>query len=251
MGEMKIFLNILGSVCIVYGLGVNVLVTSRSWFNWIFCIIGAFLIALGCLWKYVVKLPLWTKAVLLVLLALCLSNFIIAETRIIRTARSVPDDDAKWVVILGAKVNDSGVSLEFARRIDAAAEFLKKNPGSVAVTTGGKGDDEPVSEGEVAAERLMSLGVEKERILVEKASESTRENFEFAKAVMEANGYEDGEEIIIVSSAFHLYRASKIAEVSGFDNISYMGVRGKLYLLPQYYLREYAAIVFESVKDYY
>jgi uncharacterized SAM-binding protein YcdF (DUF218 family) len=248
---MKMVLKVLGIICIVYGLGVNMLVTSRSWFNWIFCILGAFLLALSFLWKYIVKLPGGIKAVLLILLGLCIVNFAIAEARIIKTAKSIPDDEAKWVIILGAKVNDSGVSLEFGRRIDAAANFLKSHPEAVAVTTGGKGPDEPETEGQAAFDYLVSSGIDPSRIIAEKKSDSTRENFEFAKNIMKEKGYKDGDEIIIVSSAFHLYRAGKIARAAGFDELSYLGVRGKIFLLPQYYFREYAALVFESVKGYY
>ena len=248
---MKMILKILGILCILYGLGVNALVTSRSWFNWIFCILGAVLLALGFLWKYIVKLPPAAKAVLALAALLCIVNFAAAETKIIKASKSLPGDNAKWVVILGAKVNDSGVSLEFGRRIDAAADFGKTRKDVTIVTTGGRGADEPTSEGEAAYERLISLGIDKERIVVEKASDSTRENFEFAKGLMKEHGYEEGDEIIIVSSAFHLYRAGKIAKAAGFENISYLGVRGKAFLLPQYYFREYAALLFESVKGYY
>ncbi len=248
---MKTVLLILGSICIVYGLGVNVLVTSTGWFNWIFCIAGVLLVLLSFAWKHILKFPAWTKLLLLVLFALCLVNFCIAEGRIIKAAKSVPSEDAKWVIILGAKVNDSGVSLEFARRIDAAAEYAAAHPEAFIVTTGGKGNDEPMSEGEAAYERLLAKGIDVSRIITESKSDSTRENFDFAKELMEKAGYEEDDGVIIVSSAFHLYRAGKIAKAAGFGNISYMGVRGKAYLLPQYYFREYAALVFESIKGYY
>ncbi|MBO4819011.1 MAG: YdcF family protein [Firmicutes bacterium] len=248
---MKMILKLLGILCILYGLGVNALVTSRSWFNWIFCILGAAFLALGFLWKHIVKLPWAAKGILLLAVFLCIVNFAAAEARIIKAAKSLPGENAKWVVILGAKVNDSGVSLEFGRRIDAAADFAKKHEGAIIVTTGGRGSDEPMSEGEAACERLLSLGIDKDRIVVEKKSDSTRENFEFAKDLMKERGYSEGDEIIIVSSEFHLYRAGKIAKAAGFEDISYIGVQGKAFLLPQYYFREYAALLFESVKGYY
>ena len=248
---MKMILKILGTICILYGIGVNVLVTSRTWFNWIFCIAGAFLLALGFLWKYIVRLPLGVKIALLAALVLCLTNFVIVESRIIKTAHSVPDGDAKWVIVLGAKVNNSGVSLEFARRIDAAAEFAKSHPDAVIVTTGGKGDDEPEAEGSAAADRLVSHGIDKSRIIVESKSDSTMENFLFAKELMEKEGYGEGDCVVIVSSAFHLYRAGKLAKACGFENVSFLGAWGKKYLMPQYYLREYAAIVFESAAGRY
>ena len=72
---MKMVLKILGIICILYGIGVNVLVTSRTWFNWIFCIAGVFLLVLGFLWKYIVRFPIGVKIVLLAVLVLCLINF--------------------------------------------------------------------------------------------------------------------------------------------------------------------------------
>ena len=248
---MKRFLIILGTIFIIYGLGVNAMVSGSAWFNWIFCIAGLILILLAFAWKWIKKLPKALKAVLVLVFILCLANFAVAETRIIKTANSIPDKDAKWVIILGAKVNNSGVSLEFARRIDAACDYAKENTDCIIVTTGGKGKDEPEAEGLAALNRLLNQGIYADRIIAESKSDSTRENFLFAKALMEERGYKEGDKVIIVSSAFHLYRAGKIAHASGFDDIGYLGVTGKAYLLPQYYFREYAALLFESLKGVY
>ena len=248
---MKAILISIGSVFILYGLGVNAIVSGKGWFNYVFCIAGALLIVLGLLWKQVVKLPSWLKVIFLIIFALCLVNFAVAEAKIIKTANSTPSDDAKAIIILGAKVNDSGVSLEFARRIDAALDYAKEHPDVYIVTTGGQGLDEPMAEGDAAAERLIARGIDKDRIIVENKSDSTRENFSFAEELMNEKGLKEDDEIIIVSSAFHLYRAGKIAKSCGFENISYLGVRGKAFLLPQYYFREYAALIYESLKGYY
>ena len=94
---MKKILAVLGVICILYGLGVNAIVSGKGWFNFVFCFAGIFLIIISLIWDYILALPLLIKAVLAIVLILCLVNFGIAEGRIIKTANSLPDEDAKWV----------------------------------------------------------------------------------------------------------------------------------------------------------
>lgn len=235
----------LGLICCVYSVMVVSVISAGHWFNFIFLIIGAVFILAGLFLKKLCRLPRLAKIIICSVLALCLVNFCAVESRIIKAAHSVPEDNAKWVIILGAKVNRGNVSLEYARRIDAAADYARENPGAVLVTTGGKGPDEPVSEGAAAAKRLIADGIPGERIVIESESTSTEENFRFALALMKSEGYETGDAVVIVSSAFHLYRAGLLAKSCGFENVSFLGVTGKVALLPQYYLREYAAVVRE------
>lgn len=53
--------------------------------------------------------------------------------------------------------------------------------------------------------------------------------------------------VVVVSSSFHLYRASLIAQKQGYDTktMSFLGSQGLKILMPHYYLREYAAYVRE------
>lgn len=247
----KIIFILLGIISCVYGLTVNAIVSSVHWFNFIFCIFGAVLILIGLFCEKLKKLPKRLKLVLLLLILAVAVNFAAAESKIIKASKSVPSDDAGWVLILGAKVNESGVSLEFARRIDAGLSYAQAHEDCTVVTTGGKGQDEPESEGLAAARRLIAGGLPADRIITEQESDSTYQNFEYALKLMRENGYEDTDRVVIVSSAFHLFRAGKIAASAGIENVSFLGVTGKPFLLPQYYVREYCAYILEALKGHY
>lgn len=230
-----------GIASCLYGQAVIAIIGTTHWFNYAFMIFGAFLIFLGLIWRFLIRAPRGLKIFLVTAVCLCLLNFGIFEGRVIRMSRSVPAEDAKWVIVLGAKVNQGNVSLEFAKRIDAAAEYAKAHPDAVLVTTGGKGFDEPVSEGAAARQRLIGAGIPEDRILTEEQSTSTRENFTCCLQLMQARGYQPGDPVVVVSSSFHLYRADKFARAAGLENTSYLGIEGLKILLPQYYVREYAA----------
>ena len=183
------------------------------------------------------------KNILCGLLGVCVLNFAIFEGCAIAAAMQRPADDAKWVLLLGAGVHGDVPSFEFAKRISVAADYLLSHPDAVAVTTGGCGSGEYIEEGNVAAMYLQNAGVPKDRILTEDKSTTTEENFRFARDIIQNAGGNADDKILIVSSGFHLYRAEKLAKAEGYTDLSGLGSTGLLILLPQYYLREYAARV--------
>ena len=127
---------------------------------------------------------------------------------------------------------------------------LRSPEGSVEHTgdnrTGGMGSDEDIPESAAAKKYLMRKGLAEDRILTEDKSTSTTENFIYAKDILIKNNAKPNElRIVIVSSSFHLYRASLLAKAQGFENVSFIGSKGLFYLMPHYYAREYAAYVRE------
>jgi uncharacterized SAM-binding protein YcdF (DUF218 family) len=243
-----ILLMLAAAACILYGAAVLAVIGPARVFNWAFIVIGVCLIALSLLLPALRRLPKGLVRALCALLCAFLAVFAFAEFKIASASASEPLPGADYVIILGAKVETYGPSVEFSARIRAAAAYLKENPGSKAVTTGGKGGDEPESEGRAAADMLQRLGIAPERILTEEKSRTTIENFLFARAAIEEDGGVPGNcSVIIVSSGFHLYRAGLYARACGFEHISYEGSEGLKILLPQYYIREFAALAWDSV----
>ena len=240
---MKTILTVLSGICFAYGLLVLMIIGSGSWFNFAFIIMGAGLLVLRLLWNRLLRLKPLTKRVLCAALALCFLNFAIFEGCAMAAALQKPADDAKWVIVLGAGVHGDVPSLEFARRISIAADYLLSHPDAVAVTTGGCGSGEYIEEGQVAAAYLQNQGVPGDRILTEDKSTTTEDNFRFALDIIQNAGGSADDKVLIVSSGFHLYRAEKLAKAEGYTDLSGLGSTGLLILLPQYYLREYAARV--------
>ena len=101
----------------------------------------------------------------------------------IKAARHVPSFDKDCIMILGCQIREDGsVTPLLKGRADRALEFArmqKEKTGRdiVFVPSGGKGEDEVISEGEAIRNYLVSTGVDENQILVENRSVNTRENF--------------------------------------------------------------------------
>ncbi len=186
-------------------------------------------------------LPRPVRLFVYALCAIILASFIHFEYKAVSYSAAPPAQSADYVLVLGAKVNGTVPSQELEARIVKAAEYLKENPDSKAVTTGGKSGQELIAEAEAMAIELQRLGIEPERILTECESKNTRQNMQLSRAVIEADGGSVQSSVLVVSSAFHLYRAVGLAEQAGFTNVSTLGAWGRAILVPHYFAREYAA----------
>ena len=164
---MKKILSIIAGLFIAYGLVVVSIIGSGHWFNYVFILAGAMLLMLRVFWDRLQRLRPAAKKILCGALAVCFLNFAIFEGCAMAAALQKPADDAKWVIVLGAGVHGDVPSLEFARRISIAADYLLSHPDAVAVTTGGCGSGEYIEEGWVAAAYLQNQGVPGDRILTE------------------------------------------------------------------------------------
>lgn len=127
------------------------------------------------------------------------------------TCTKAPD----FLLILGCRVKGDKAEQTLQMRIEAAAEYLKKNKNTVAIPCGGiVHSDQTKSEAAVIKDTLIEMGIEKERIILEDKSLTTVQNFVNAKKII-ADRYESKGEIAFLSSDFHLYRASVIAKKCG------------------------------------
>ncbi|MCD7909341.1 MAG: YdcF family protein, partial [Clostridium sp.] len=68
-------------------------------------------------------------------------------------------------VVLGAAVKGDTPGQALRGRIEAAARYLKENPRTTAIVSGGKGPGEDITEAECMERELVRLGVPPERIM--------------------------------------------------------------------------------------
>ena len=157
---------------------------------------------------------------------------------IVRADKTAPSENAT-VIVLGCQVRGDHPSLMLYQRICAAADYLKQHPDAVCIVSGGKGDDEQISEAQCMFEHLTAMGISEERIILEDRSVNTVENIAFSKEIIESRGL--SADTAIVTDIFHEYRASLIVKNAG---LSYGSVPAKVswYLLPTFYVRELIAI---------
>lgn len=157
---------------------------------------------------------------------------------IVGADKTAPKEDST-VIVLGCQVRGDHPSLMLRQRINAAADYLNAHPNAVCIVSGGKGDDEQISEARCMYENLVSLGIDSKRIYMEDKSVNTVENIDFSKRIIEENGLSP--DTAIVTDIFHEYRASLIVKDAG---LGYGSVPANVswYLLPTFYVRELIAI---------
>ena len=168
----------------------------------------------------------------------------IAETGYMVSANMKKPAENATAVVLGCRVYGERASLSLVERLEAAYKYLEENPEAVCVVSGGKGPGENITEAECMYRWLVSKGIDSERIYKEDKSTSTEENIAFSKEVIKENGL--NENITIVTSEYHSYRATVIAEKNG---LSYGTAPGQtaIWLFPTYYIRELYGILAEWI----
>ena len=143
-----------------------------------------------------------------------------------------------YVIVLGASIlveNTPCKTLEC--RLMLAIEYLNKFSESKVIVTGGQGVDEVVSEASVMKKYLVEHGINSDRILVEDKSTSTFENLNNSKKFIK-----DTEEIMIISSRYHLFRAKMLAFRVGFKKVNLIGSKNRSRFWKVDILREIFAI---------
>ncbi|MCM3693885.1 YdcF family protein [Neobacillus niacini] len=144
---------------------------------------------------------------------------------------------ADYIIILGARVKGEIPSLALQYRIDAAANYMKKNEDTIAIASGGQGPGEDITEAEAIKRGLLKHGVDRNRILIEDKSTDTVENITFSKKLI-PDHLETG---LLVTNDFHLYRAKSIAKNQGL-NLQGIPAETPTVAIPKSYTREYLAI---------
>lgn len=161
------------------------------------------------------------RRVVTVCLCIGLGLVLATEAVIIRYSFGSPREAVDHIVVLGAKVWKNGPSPTLWNRIYAAKAYLDAHPEAVAVVSGGQGTDEPIAESWAMYYELVELGIEPERILVEEKATSTWENLNFSLDLIEEASGSRPEKIGVVSSDYHLFRASLHARECG---VAFVGI---------------------------
>jgi len=153
----------------------------------------------------------WVKA-LLALLILGAVVFAALEVRIALFGRTAVEGDPQVMVIFGCKVEKTGPSVTLRDRLDTALSYLEDHPDMTVVVSGGMGDDEHQSEAQCMYDYLTARGVDGGNILQEDASRNTWQNVNNTMDLLTGEGYTLDEDVLLVSSGFHLSRIHMLWE---------------------------------------
>ena len=148
------------------------------------------------------------------------------------------------VVILGCQVRGTEPSLMLTKRLEAAKDYLDRNPEAVCIPSGGKGDGESVSEAQAMTDWLVEHGIDEKRIYPEDQSRDTVENIRNSKKIIDREGLP--QDMILVSDGFHQYRAGLIAQKQGIE-VGAVSARTPWYTLATYWMREIFALAQEII----
>ncbi len=150
--------------------------------------------------------------------------------------------DCQYIVVLGAGVRGTVPSLTLSERIQAAYAYLTSHPDTIAILSGGQGPDEDITEAACMYRELTKLGIDGDRLLLEEKSTSTIENLRFSLELAETTTGERPDEIGIISSEYHIFRATRFAKDLGLKSVGIPAKTSWVTLRINYYLREIVAV---------
>lgn len=221
----KIFFSIifiLGITAILYGIFIGTANSGSSFFL-IWIAIGISLILIAFSPRLPFSIPPVIKRFLLGIFCIVCIYFSILLGLVFSTfyAKGTPNLD--YLIVLGAQLKQDGPSYTLKYRLDEAADYLKKNPNTKCIVSGGKGPNEPTSEAQGMYDYLVTKKlISKTRILIEDQSRNTTENIQNSKKFLPSSQISVG----IVTNNFHLYRGLHLAKKLGLTNSYGIAAKG-------------------------
>lgn len=185
---------------------------------------------------------LWLRRIFTGCLAIGILVVSITEGVIIAASFGNPKEPVDYLLVLGAKVRVTGPSASLWDRIDAAADYLYGHPDVTAIVSGGQGDDEPMTEAEAIYDELVAYGIDPERIWIEDQATSTWENLNFSLALIEERTGQRPQKLGVLSSEYHLFRASLFAKACGVEFVGIPARTSRVTQMVNHFMREVAGV---------
>ena len=170
-----------------------------------------------------------------------------------RAAKHVPSYDKDFIIILGSKINNDGTLTPLLKgRADRAIDFGNKqyektNKKIVYVPSGGKGNDEVMSEAKAIEKYLIEKGISKKQIIIEDKSTSTIENMKFSKSKIDE--VKKDAKISFSTTNYHVFRSGVIANNQGID-CDGIGSKTKWYFYTNALIREFVANMVQEKRNH-
>lgn len=238
---------ILGVAMIAYYLLLGLCIRFGQSLQFLWLLVGAAFVLRALYWMWADhrgKCPRGRCLKLLrVLLLIGLILFFTGELVIFSAGTSAAPQGLDCIIVLGARVNGREPSGALRNRIDTAAEYLRANPDTIAILSGGRGTDEEISEAQCMFERLTAQGIDPSRLILEDQSTDTSENLRFSRALLpDANA-----RVGLVTNNFHIFRALALAR--GMDwELDCVPVATSLLSFPHYMMREFIGVLFDGIR---
>ena len=145
--EMKICL-ILAVVFFLYGVTIKVLAPGGTGFFMVWILMAAIVTVAGVFFQRgifkLISMPVKIVGIAVCVAILC--SFLLIEGLIIGQMSMSGRDGLDYVIVLGAQVHKDRPSVVLKYRLDRAAEYLRDNPETICIVSGGQGNNEPYAE---------------------------------------------------------------------------------------------------------
>lgn len=184
----------------------------------------------------------WAFRIFVICLAVGFTVIAVTEGMIIAASFGDPEEPCEYIVVLGCLVRNSGPSASLWDRIYAARDYLDRHPDVIAILSGGKGSDEPMTEAQCMYDQLVKLGVSPERLWLEDKATSTWENIQFSLDLIERRTGTRPTKLGILSSEYHLFRATMFAHDLGIEAVGIPARTSKTSQAINHFMREVAGV---------
>ena len=170
----------------------------------------------------------------------------------IMAAKHKPNLDKDFIIVLGSRIRKDGTLTPILKgRVDKAIEFSKEqkeknNRDIIFIPSGGKGEDEIISEAEAMKNYLIENGIDESNIIVENKSINTYQNMKYSKELIDQKHKGN---IIFSTTNYHVFRSGVIANNQGID-CEGIGSTTKWYFYTNALIREFIANLFLERKSH-
>ncbi len=257
------------ALCLVYYIVIVVYAGFSVSFSWFWLLAAGFLAFLSWGSRYCRlhprQVPMWVTVPVMTLTAAALAVFFVTEACVFAGAVSAEKPGLDYVIVLGAKVHERGISNSLRMRLDKAVEYSRISPGTVLILSGGQGADEPMTEAQAMYQYLLDQGVSPTRLVMEPVSSSTVENIAYSQLIIRQTEQskrdmarkDDGSvapgpylqveekpvQIGILTSSYHVFRAGMIAKKRGMEDVCGIAAHSDPILFLHLCVRECAAVL--------
>ena len=239
---------VLAACSLILGILIQTAYTAVRFTGFLFCCAAVLLAVFALLtrWRENHRWALWLRRIFLALIAAGFAFFAVLEIWVVSYSRTDHETPVAAVIVLGAGVNGTRPSLSLEKRLEAALDYVRDKPDVPIVVSGSQGRGEAISEARCMADWLAAHGVPPEQILLEEQADNTIENIRYSLEILSERGIDTARDIAVVSSDYHLCRASLYMPDNMVPVAAHMP--GRYWpLTVNYYIREAFGIAAELV----
>lgn len=161
-------------------------------------------------------------------------------------ARYEPETNVDYLIVLGCGLRKDGTLTPLLKgRVDRAIAFYEKQKAQtgkelIFIPSGGQGADEIVAESGAMKRYLIERGIPERLIMEENRSESTFENMQFSKEIIQQ--IDSKGNVAFSTTNYHVFRSGIFARRVKMRAVG-MGARTKWYFWPNAAVREFAGLL--------